>query len=151
MATGLISAADLESALPDTTSTVTLKGLDGKVRIVRDGHGIPHVRAESTHDAFFGQGFATAQDRLWHMDYDRRRAYGRWAEFVGESGVEHDRTMRRFQIAASVEIDWPALSTETRAMFEAYADGVNAFVESTRSLPTCSRVAADESGWSCGT
>ncbi|MDP6798216.1 MAG: CocE/NonD family hydrolase [SAR202 cluster bacterium] len=135
MTSGSISAADLKSALPDTTSTVTLKGPDGAIQIVRDGHGIPHVRASSTHDAFFGQGFATAQDRLWHMDYDRRKAYGWWAEFVGESGVEHDKTMRRFRIAASVKIDWPALSAETRAMFEAYADGVNAFIDSTQSLP----------------
>ncbi|MDP7532142.1 MAG: penicillin acylase family protein, partial [SAR202 cluster bacterium] len=63
MRTGPISAADLQSALPDTTSTVQLKGPDGAITIVRDGHGIPHVRATSTHDAYFGQGFATAQDR----------------------------------------------------------------------------------------
>ena len=36
------------------------------------------------------------------MDYDRMRAYGRWAGVVGTSGVEHDVMMRRFQIEASV-------------------------------------------------
>ena len=125
----------LNSAIPDTTSSLTVPGLEGKIRIVRDRYGIPHVRAESAHDAFFGQGFATAQDRLWHMESDRARAYGRWAEFVGLEGVEHDRTMRRFSIRASVEEDWLALSNDARSMFEAYADGVNAFIRTTSALP----------------
>ena len=59
------------SALPDTVSDMTLPGLEGEIVITRDSYGIPHVKAESEHDAYFGQGFATAQDRLWHMDYDR--------------------------------------------------------------------------------
>jgi putative CocE/NonD family hydrolase len=137
-----LSAADLESAVPDVTKTATLDGLDGAVRILRDRYGIPHVKAESTHDAFFGQGYATAQDRLWHMDYDRMRAYGRWAEVVGSTGVEHDLMMRRFQIGASVEQDWDALNGETRAMFEAYSDGVNAFMQGNRPLPVEYRITA---------
>ena len=117
-------SASFSSALPDTTSDVSVSGLQGEVTITRDSFGIPHVMAGSEHDAFFGQGFATAQDRLWHMDYDRARAYGRWAEFIGPDGVEHDLMMRRFQIRASVERDWEALSEEARAMFEAYAAGM---------------------------
>ena len=128
-------SASFSSALPDTASDVTVPGLEGEVTITRDGFGIPHVQAESEHDAYFGQGFATAQDRLWHMDYDRARAYGRWAELIGPGGVDHDLMMRRFQIRASVGRDWPALSEEARSMFEAYAAGVNAFMESSDTLP----------------
>ena len=123
MASKSFSVEDLRSAVPTTGGTISLIGLDGDVRVVRDKHGIPHIRATSTHDAFFGQGFATAQDRLWHMDYDRRRAYGRWAEFVGESGIEHDKQMRRFQLHASTEGDWDALNDDTKAMFEASSSG----------------------------
>ena len=68
---------DLNAALPDTSKTLRLTGLSATVDVYRDPFGIPHVRAKSTHDAFFGQGFAAAQDRLWQMEYDRRRAYGR--------------------------------------------------------------------------
>ena len=128
-------SSSFSSALPDTVSDMTLPGLEGEIVITRDSYGIPHVKAESEHDAYFGQGFATAQDRLWHMDYDRARAYGRWAEFIGPDGVEHDLMMRRFQIRASVEEDWSALSEDARAMFEAYANGVNAFIESADTLP----------------
>ncbi|MBM3944272.1 MAG: penicillin acylase family protein [SAR202 cluster bacterium] len=131
----MLTKDDLRRALPDTSSTYRLPGLDGTAEIVRDGYGIPHVRAGTGHDAFFGQGFATAQDRLWHMDYDRRRAYGRWAEFAGKAAVEGDVLMRRLDIAASVRRDYRALNAEAKAMLDAYADGVNAFVKSTRVLP----------------
>ena len=79
-----ISDADLLNALPDTNFSITLSGIKAEVQITRDPYGIPHIKAESSDDAFFGQGFATAQDRLWHMESDRRRAYGTWAELVGE-------------------------------------------------------------------
>ena len=84
--------------LPETTGTLRLTGLEGPVEVYRDQYGIPHARAGSVHDAFFAQGFVTAQDRLWQMEYDRRRATGRWAEYAGASAVEQDVTMRRFQI-----------------------------------------------------
>ena len=130
-----LTADDMASAIPDTESELTLSGLDARIAVFRDRHGIPRIRAESARDAFFGQGFATAQDRLWHMDCDRARARGRWAELVGASGLEHDKTMRRFQIAPSVERDWTALSQDARDMFEAYSAGVNAFIASARALP----------------
>ena len=80
MTSNSFSVEDLRAAVPATSGTTVVKGLDGNIQIIRDQHGIPHVRATSTHDAFYGQGFATAQDRLWHMDYDRHKAYGRWSE-----------------------------------------------------------------------
>ena len=78
--------ARLDSTLPDLTSPRVVEGLNASVDVSRDSLGIPHVRARSVADAFFGQGFVTAQDRLWHMDYDRHRAYGRWAEYAGRVG-----------------------------------------------------------------
>ena len=126
---------DLESALPDIETPLRLKGLESTVEVYRDRYGIPHIRARSHGDAFFAQGFATAQDRLWQMECDRRRAYGRWAEYVGEGAVAQDVIMRRFQICPTVQRDYRSLGGETRSMLETYAAGVNAFVESTGPLP----------------
>ena len=53
---------DFSSSLPDTESSISVPGLDSEVTILRDIHGIPHIRAKHNNDAFFGQGFATAQD-----------------------------------------------------------------------------------------
>jgi penicillin amidase len=130
-----IDTNDLRAALPDVEGAVQLDDLDGPVDILRDRLGVPHIRASSTHDAFFAQGFAHAQDRLWQMDYDRRRAAGRWAEWAGPAWVDMDILMRRLGLAQSAETDYAAFDDETRAMFDAYAAGVNAFIGSTATLP----------------
>ena len=97
MISEMITGQDLKSAVPSLTGTVRLNGLDGPVKVYRDSYGIPRIKAKSETDAFFAQGFVTAQDRLWHMEYDRRRGSGRWAEAVGEQGVSQDTLMRRFR------------------------------------------------------
>ena len=130
-----ITPEDLKTALPDTSSNFSLDGLELPVEILRDRYGIPHIRADTPQDAFFAQGFATAQDRLWHMDYDRHCAYGRWAEFVGKIGFDQDRSMRRLRLQASARADYQVIDPGARQMLEAYAAGVNAFIGTTRSLP----------------
>ena len=130
-----ITRADLEAALPDVASTIRLPGLEHAVQVVRDGWGVPHIRADTVHDAFFAQGFVTAQDRLWHMDYDRHRALGRWSEFAGTAGLGEDRLMRSFGVERAAKADLAVSSEAARAMLEAYSDGVNAFIGTTRSLP----------------
>jgi penicillin amidase len=126
---------DLASALPDLTSPQRLRGLTGRVDVWRDPDGVPHARATSVHDAFFAQGFVHAQDRLWHMEYDRRRAHGRWAELAGPPAVAQDALARRLGLGRSARADYEAAAAETRAMLDAYAAGVNAFLETARAWP----------------
>jgi penicillin amidase len=130
-----ITRDHLAEALPDLRGTARLPGLGAPAEVWRDAQGIPHVRAASTRDAFLAQGFVHAQDRLWHMEYDRRRAYGRWAEYAGPSALAQDKQMRRFRLGASARADYAAVNAETRAMLDAYAAGVNAFIQTTRRLP----------------
>ena len=125
----------LAAALPDVRTPVRLSGLEGRVEVWRDADGVAHVTAGSVHDAFLAQGFVHAQDRLWHMDYDRRRAAGRWAEWAGPAGLALDVQMRRFRLVASARADYAAVNAETRAVLDAYAAGVNAFLGATRTLP----------------
>ena len=139
-----LSRSDLVEAVPDTSGTIEVSGLTSQVQIFRDNYGIPHVWAGSTWDAFFGQAFATTQDRLWYMDYFRRWAHGRWAEIVGKEGVEQDRLMRKFQIDQIARRDYEALSDSARKMVEAYAAGVNAFIETANVLPIEYRIVGKE-------
>ncbi|HXX39368.1 MAG TPA: penicillin acylase family protein [bacterium] len=131
----MLTEHDLAAALPDFDNTIRAPGLRAPAGIWRDADGIPHVKAESAHDAFLAQGFVHAQDRLWHMEYDRRRAYGRWAEYAGPAAVAQDALYRRFRLGASARADYHAVSAEARAMLDAYAAGVNAFLATTRTLP----------------
>jgi penicillin G amidase len=130
-----LSVDDLQAAVPDFTRTLRLSGLEHLSQVYRDRLGIPHVRAQSVHDAFFAQGFVHAQDRLWQMDYDRRRAYGRAAEYLGASAVPQDALLRRLRLQASARGDYDVVNAETRAMLDAYAAGVNAFLQATARLP----------------
>ncbi len=130
-----LTAEDLRRACPDLAGTVRLPGLNAPVDVYRDEYGIPHVKASGESDAFYAQGFVTAQDRLWQMEYDRRRGLGRWAEAAGPSGVEQDRLMRRCLLERSARADYEAAGAETRTMLDAYAAGVNAFISTAERLP----------------
>ncbi|HSR83407.1 MAG TPA: penicillin acylase family protein [Streptosporangiaceae bacterium] len=98
------------------------------MHIYRDEWGIPHVRAASVHDAFVGQGYAHAMDRLWQMDASRKQMEGRWAEWVGEAGLEADRLARRLRAGPASIRDYQALGAAARSMVEAYTAGVNAYL-----------------------
>ena len=130
-----INEADLTAALPDVTSSFSFAGLDGPITIHRDEWGIPHIKAGSEHDAFFGQGFVTAQDRLWHMDCDRHRALGRWAEWGGPGALKEDRLMRRLSLERASKADLAASRPDAQAMVQALTDGINAFIDTTKTLP----------------
>ena len=133
--TSTIGTAELTQAIPGLSGTLRLNGLKGSVEVYRDAVGIPHVRAGNEHDAFFAQGFVTAQDRLWHMGYDRLRGSGRWAEAVGDGALEQDKLMRRFRLVASAKADYAAMDEHTRMVFDAYSEGVNAFIDGPDPLP----------------
>ena len=133
--TTTIGNAELTAAIPRLSGTLQLPGLSDAVEVYRDDLGIPHVRAENERDAFFAQGFVTAQDRLWHMEFDRLRGTGRWAEAVGDGALEQDKLMRRFRLASSARADCAAMDDHTRMIFEAYAAGVNAFIDGPDPLP----------------
>ena len=131
----MLTENDLLSALPDTSSTIHVDGLISPVVIVRDAFGVPHINASSEHDVFFAQGYATAQDRLWQMDYDRHRALGRWSSWVGASGLVEDRLMRTMGLESAAKADLAVSSKATVDMISAYTAGVNAFINTTATLP----------------
>ncbi len=130
-----LGSEQLHVALPDLHTTLKLAGLAQPVEVWRDPWGIPHIRAAGEEDLFFAQGFATAQDRLWQMDFDRHQALGRWAEWAGKVGLARDRLLRASGMGQAARADLAVCSPEAQRMVEAYARGVNAFIESTRSLP----------------
>ena len=95
------------------------------MRITRDAYGIPAIEAGTEAQAWFGLGRAAAEDRLWQMEYDRRRARGRWAEVVGPSALPADRLARRLRLADAAGRDLAAMDPRTAEAFQSYADGVN--------------------------
>ena len=106
-----------------------LLGLDERGEIVRDGFGVAHVYANTAHDLFFLQGYATAQDRLFQLDLFRRTGRGRLSEVLGDAGLETDKFIRTIGLARAADLDAALLSDQARAALVAYADGVNKLIE----------------------
>ena len=106
-----------------------LLGIDQRAEIVRDTYGVPHIFASTTHDLFFLQGYATAQDRLYQLDLYRRTGRGRLSEVVGDAGLETDKFIRTIGLARAADLDAALLSDQTRLALSAYADGVNKLIE----------------------
>lgn len=119
-------------SLPDTTGTLILAGPDSEIQVFRDGYSIPHIFSENKHDLFFAQGFVTAQDRLWQMDLWRRASQGRLSEIFGRVTVGMDSLMLTVGIYRTAQQSSNRLSFETHHAYQAYADGINAYIEKNR-------------------
>lgn len=111
----------------------------GQIRIDRDTYGVPHIYAASEPALYYGLGHAIAQDRLFQLEMMRRSVWGEVAEVLGASFVDFDReTRRRSYTRAEVVARLARLSPGQRALFQAYAAGINAFInqaEQTGKLP----------------
>ncbi len=117
--------------LPQTSGHVYAP-VSAQATIARDQLGVPHIDAGQWEDAIFLQGYATAQDRLWQMDVLRRLAAGELSEVFGPSTLELDRESRRMRMRRIAEDHEGTLPPADRAIFAAYARGVNYFIETHR-------------------
>jgi penicillin amidase len=117
---------------PQLSGTLTLPYLTGPVEVLRDKWGIPHLFAQNSHDLLLAQGYVHAQDRMWQMEFTRRVGTGRLSEIIGEDTISVDRFARVIGFRRAAERDWQAMGEEDRAALEAYAAGVNAFLEGNR-------------------
>ncbi|MGX5696920.1 penicillin acylase family protein [Agromyces soli] len=118
----------VQRSFPQTSGTVELPGLDAEVTVERDAAGIPTVVATSDHDLFAAQGYVHAQDRFWEMDFRRHVTAGRLAELFGASQVPTDTFIRTLGWRNVAEQEYAALDEPTKAIYDAYAEGVNAYL-----------------------
>jgi penicillin amidase len=120
------------SSLPQLDGTRAVAGLGAPVELLRDRHGVPHIYAKSRNDAYFGLGYAHAQDRLWQLELNRRTAAGRISELAGQAALDLDKLMRTLGLYRLAEARVQLASAEGRQVLEAYAAGVNAFLAERR-------------------
>ena len=119
----LVAAASTSIATP-----VEIPALHSPVKVVRDVDGIPHITGNNEYDVVFVQGYLHAQDRFFQMDFSRRQASGTLAELLGPSALASDVQLRTFGLRRAAQLSLAALTPETKAGLQAYADGVNYFL-----------------------
>ncbi|HEX4348435.1 MAG TPA: penicillin acylase family protein, partial [Vicinamibacterales bacterium] len=120
----------LRQSLPAVDGTVHVSGLSANVDIIRDADAIPHIFAATKADAFFGLGYAHAQDRLWQMEFQRRIGNGRLSEIFGDATLPEDRFLRTVGFGRAAKSAWDHLPADAQAQINAYVAGVNAFISS---------------------
>ena len=118
--------------LPQTSGNLTVPGLTAQVEVLRDAWGVPHIYGSNLYDLFFAQGYTQAQDRWWQMEFWRHTAGGEIQELTGktESLMGTDIFIRTVGWRRAAERDYAALDEETRALLQAFSDGVNAYTGS---------------------
>ena len=114
--------------IPGTGRTTRIAGLSAPVDISFDADMVPRIRAASEQDAAAALGFAHARDRMFQMEMMRRAASGRLSEIAGTATLPIDRLMRTLGLRQHAVADMAALPADTRAMLDAYARGVNAYI-----------------------
>ena len=115
-------------------NAIQIQGIKARITICRDERGIPYVEAQNDEDLYFGQGYATAADRLWQMDLYRRTARGELAEVLGagpnNAALDQDKLHRTYGFSQVAEAELANASPRARTVLEAYARGVNAYAAS---------------------
>jgi penicillin amidase len=132
---GVYTWLQLRASLPITDGTIALEGLSAPVIVERDRLGVPTISGSTRPDAARTLGFLHAQDRFFQMDLLRRQAAGELSALVGARALEADRDRRVHRFRQVARKAFAHASPTYRSVLEAYADGVNAGLESLDAAP----------------
>ncbi len=121
-----------ESRKVDKNKDLTFAGFKGNAEIRFDEQMIPHIIADNNYDLYYAQGYMTAKDRLWQMDFQTRFASGRLSEVVGKKAIELDKYQRRMGMMFGAErmVEEMKKDNQIEETMDAYTAGVNAYIHS---------------------
>jgi penicillin amidase len=119
----------------------------GRLEVVRDARGIPHVYADDARDLYTALGWLQATDRFFFMDVLRHCGAGRLCGLIGNLAApkrdpllggrrmaDVDGFVRPLGFEAQSERDVTRLSPSAAALLEAFANGVNAALAAMRGV-----------------
>ncbi|GIG19728.1 penicillin amidase [Cellulomonas chitinilytica] len=131
VATAVAAVVVIRRPLPEVSGEVSIPGLADTVTVTRDERGVPTIAATTSADLFRAQGYVAAQDRFFEMDYRRHVTAGRLSELVGVNAdaLDADKVIRTFGWRRVAEREWDLVDQSTRDALQAYADGVNAYLD----------------------
>lgn len=119
-------------AHPTIAGEIQLSGLQEKVEVIRDEHGVPHIHANNEEDLYLAQGYTQAQDRLFQMDLSRRQASGQLSEVVGEAALNNDKYFLTLGLRRAAEASYEQYSETAKQVLAKFAEGVNLYIDELR-------------------
>lgn len=118
------SATDGQSA--------TVESPYGSATVAYDEYDVPHIESDNEAALYFAVGYTHAADRLFQLDLQRRLMRGELSAVVGETALSSDEFHVRMDFVGGAEVTWKHLretAPQTGALVEAYAEGVNTYIE----------------------
>ena len=115
----------------ELNETLKLSGLQEEVVVKFDEQYYPHIFAKNDNDLYFTQGYVTARDRLWQMEFQLLVAAGRVSEVIGKKAIDFDREKRRIGLTYGARrmLESVSKNSKSLAALQAYTNGVNAYIE----------------------
>lgn len=109
---------------------LSLIQLELPASVILDDRGVPHIFAGNDRDLYYLQGYLTAKDRLWQMEFQTHAAAGRISEIVGEKAIGFDKEQRRIGMVTSAQKAINAFLDDSVCVnvVQAYTDGINAYI-----------------------
>ncbi|CAI2378596.1 unnamed protein product [Moneuplotes crassus] len=107
---------------------------DGNADVFEEVTGVYRIYAENKLAGAYANGYTTASNRLWQMEYLRRLAQGRLSEIFGQSTVPIDEGFRILGFTSVCEEELEYLEDYNKEFFDAYFQGVNDYAH-THSSP----------------
>ncbi|OBX19272.1 penicillin amidase [Erythrobacter sp. QSSC1-22B] len=95
--------------------------------IIRDDFGVPHIYGETDADVAYGVAIAHAEDDFFTLQDVAAMSVGRYGAIAGEDGAAVDYVYHLLGARDTAERHYPTLPADTRALFEAYASGLNQY------------------------
>lgn len=97
--------------------------------IIRSEFGVPHIYGETDADVAFGVAIAQSEDDFFTLQDVVAMARGRYGAIAGQDGAAVDYVYHLLDARGTAERHYDALPADTRALFEAYATGLNQYAE----------------------
>mgnify|MGYP003393373673 FL=1 len=122
--TGLAVWEPLTAEAPDAPA---FKPAD--VRIARDKFGVPHIFGKTDADVAYGVAYAHAEDDFATLQEVVAMTRGRAGAMLGQDGAKIDYAEALLDVRATTARDWPRLPDDVKALFTAYAAGLNHYAD----------------------
>ncbi|MBN2224892.1 MAG: penicillin acylase family protein [Deltaproteobacteria bacterium] len=122
-------------ALPHYSGTIEVAGLIAPVEVRFDEFAVPHIFAENEHDLFLAQGYITARERMFEMDVTRLAGRGELCTLFGDRTIKEDRYLKTAGFFRTAKVEYAQIPPWVKAAVDAYAEGVNAYLDSAKYLP----------------
>lgn len=141
----LVLVATYLMAVVAVAAELNAEQLAEQVTIYRDAYGVPHIDAKNDVAAAFGFAYAQAEDFFWQIEDSYLQAVGRYAEVNGPRSLHSDLLNRAFRIAERSPGDFEQLDSQTRAVCNAFAAGLNHYLAT--NPDTKPRLITNFEGW----